>query len=133
LLHIYIKEVNPVHINTSDMIINLFAFALINGTFEHLVWVNIYDLAGKRKKYLGVIATTVYVGLIHILYWSKFIPAPDVGNTPIFMVNQFLLLFIPLRIYAKTKDLTLWSIQHVIYNILAVAIGGFGISMFLFK
>ena len=130
--YLYITQVKPVDIKTSEMVINLFVFAMINGTFEHLVWVNIYDLAGQRKKYLGVIASTIYVGLIHAMFWSKFIPAPNGGNAFLFILSQVLVLWVPLRIYAKTKDLTIWSIQHILYNVLAVVIGGFGISMYLF-
>jgi hypothetical protein len=130
--YLYLVGVKPVEVITGEMIINLFVFAIINGTFEHLVWVNIYDLAGQRKKYLGVIASTIYVGLIHAMFWSKFIPAPEAENNFVFILSQLLILWIPLRIYAKTKDLTIWSIQHILYNILAVVVGGFGISLYLF-
>ena len=112
------------------LLINLFVFALLNGSFEHLVWVNIYDLAGYRCKILGVLASTIYVSAIHILFWTRFIPASNI-NLPAFIVSQTLLLWIPLRIYAKTGDVTLWSIQHIIYNTLAVLIGGFSIGMYL--
>lgn len=113
------------------IILNLFAFTLLNGAFEHLVWVNIYELAGKRKKYLGVIATTIYVSLIHVFFWLKFLPTGTIKYLVVFVCAQMLILYIPLRIYAKTKDLTLWSIQHIIYNSLTVLFGGFTIWMFL--
>lgn len=83
--YLYLNGVKSVKISTSEMFINLFVFALINGTFEHLVWVNIYDLAGQRKKYLGLIASSIYVGLIHAMFWSKFITVPKGGNAFIFM------------------------------------------------
>lgn len=114
-----------------ELILNLFAFALLNGSFEHLVWVNIYDLAGVRKKYLGVIASTIYVGLIHVFYWTKFLPTEGIKYLVLFVVAQMLIFYIPLRIYEKTKDLTIWSIQHILYNCLSVLFGGFSIIMYL--
>lgn len=128
---LYARGFTTVPAVSSGLIINLFVFALINGSFEHLVWVNIYELAGYRKKYLGVIASILYVGAIHAMFWSRFIPASGSSNPLVFIIPQILILWIPLRIYAKTGDLTLWSIQHILYNILAVLIGGFSIGMYL--
>lgn len=128
---LYVTGVSAVKVSTWSMVMNLVVFALINGTFEHLVWVNIYELTASRNKYLGVAASTIYVGLIHAIYWSQFIPSPKGGNVILFMVFQLLILWIPLRIYIKTKDLTIWSIQHILYNTLAVIIGGFGIGLYI--
>ncbi len=113
------------------LILNLVVFTLLNGTFEHLVWVNIYELAGKRKKYLGVIASTIYVSLIHTCFWLHFLPTGTIENIPLFVAAQLLIFYIPLRIYVKTNDLTLWSIQHILYNALTVLFGGFSLWIFL--
>lgn len=110
-------------------IINGIIFALINGSLEQLVWVNIFDLAGCRIKLSGFIASSVYVILINALFWNKFVPAPI--NYPIFIVMQIVLFVIPFLIYVKTEDITLWSIQHVIYNLILFFMGGFGINSFI--
>lgn len=115
----------------NELILNAFLFALLNGSFEHLVWVNIFDLAGSRIKLNGYIAAFIYVGLIHAIFWSRFMPVPQ-HNTLLFIVSQFLIFIIPLRMYTKTKDLTLWSIQHILYNLMAVFFTNFGVSAFLF-
>lgn len=130
--YLYLSGGSSLQPITWELIINLFVFALINGTFEHLVWVNIYELAGKRNKYLGVLASTIYVGLIHSIFWLKFLPPTKTSSIVLFVLCQFLIFFIPLRIYEKTKDLTLWSIQHILYNSLAVLFGGFSIMMYMF-
>ena len=116
---------------TTGLLLNLFVFTLLNGTFEHLVWVNIYELAGKRKKYLGVIASTIYVSLIHTCFWLHFLPTGNIENIFLFVAAQLLIFYIPLRIYVKTNDLTLWSLQHILYNSLTVLFGGFSLWIFL--
>lgn len=128
---LYLNGVNPISLPATSMAANLIVFALINGSFEHLVWANIYELAGSRHKYMGVAAATIYVSLIHALFWGRFIPSPHGGSSIFFILSQLLVLWIPLRIYVKTKDLTIWSIQHILYNMLAVVIGGFGIGLYL--
>jgi len=128
---LYIRGVAAPAAPDGGMIANLFVFALLNGSFEHLVWVNIYELAGWRNQYLGVLACTLYVSLIHVVFWSCFIPSPAGGSAWLFILSQLLVLWIPLRIYVKTGDLTIWSIQHILYNMLAVLIGGFSLGMYL--
>lgn len=114
-----------------ELILNAFLFALLNGSFEHLVWVNIFDLAGSKIKLNGYIAAFIYVGLIHAFFWGKFMPVPQ-HNTALFIISQLLIFIIPLRIYTKTKDITLWSIQHIVYNLMAVFFTNFAVSAFLF-
>ncbi len=128
---LYLSGEYSIHPISLGLVLNLFAFAILNGSFEHLVWVNIYDLAGERKKYLGVIASTIYVGLIHVFYWTRFLPTETIKYLPLFVSAQMLIFFIPLRIYEKTGDLTIWSIQHILYNCLSVLFGGFTIMMYL--
>lgn len=45
--YLYLSGASSLQPITWGLIINIFVFSILNGTFEHLVWVNIYDLAGK--------------------------------------------------------------------------------------
>ncbi|WP_125154137.1 hypothetical protein [Clostridium rectalis] len=128
--YLYVNNSVPQHTNLKDMAINIFLFAILNGTFEHLVWINIFDLAGSKIKINGFIASFIYTGLIHMLFWSEFMPTPVV-NTWTFLVCQAFMFTIPYIIYIKTEDITIWSIQHIIYNFIAVIFMGFGASGFI--
>lgn len=114
----------------SDELLNLLIFALLNGSFEQLVWINIIDLAGCKDKMLGFAASAIYVVLIHFLFWFKFMPMPQ-GNIVLFILAQGVMYFTTIVIYAKTNDITIWSIQHVIYNAAVVLLTGFGATNFL--
>lgn len=113
-----------------DQVLNAFIFALFNGCFEQLVWINIIDLAGCKDKMQGFIASFIYVTLIHIFFWFKFMPVPQ-GNITLFIFIQLLMFIAPAIIYVKTKDITIWSIQHIIYDLIVVFFTGFGAASFL--
>ncbi|SKA95655.1 hypothetical protein SAMN05443428_1197 [Caloramator quimbayensis] len=123
-----IREIN---INLSkDAILNIFAFSLLNGCFEQLVWMNIYELAGAVYKSVGVIFSFIFVGLIHAFFWTRFMPSPGFDNY-IFIASQAVIFVIPFIMYIKTKDITIWSIQHIIYNLFAVLFANFTVSAFM--
>lgn len=104
--------------------------AFLNGSFEPLVWINIFDLAGSKYKSLGLLASFVYITLIHGLFWGQFISVPELNNA-LFILAQVIIFIVPLIIYIKTKDITIWSIQRVIYNIFVVFFCDFAINIFL--
>ncbi|KAJ50853.1 hypothetical protein BD780_003667 [Clostridium tetanomorphum] len=114
-----------------NLVMNMFIFALLNGAFEHLVWINIFDLAGSKLKINGFMAACIYTVLIHILFWSKFMPIPGLDKV-LFLLSEGLMFIIPFIIYVKTEDITIWSIQHIIYNLIIVIFGGFGANSFIY-
>jgi hypothetical protein len=128
--YLYISGSNSIKVPAKELIFNAFLFALLNGSFEQLVWVNIFDLAGSKIKLNGYAAVFIYVCLIQVVFWNTFMPLPQ-SNTIVFIVSQVLIFVIPFIIYTKTKDITVWSIQHILYNLLSVFFANFGISTFL--
>ncbi|MBC2580914.1 hypothetical protein [Clostridium sp. DJ247] len=114
-----------------DIVLNSLLFAFLNGCFEQLVWVNILDLAGARIKLNGFIAAFIYVTLINSLFWDQFIPMEH-NRVIFFIVSQILLNIVPFIIYIKTEDITIWSIQHIIYNIILVILSEFGPEAFFY-
>lgn len=128
--YLYISGSTTIKIPAKELIFNAFLFALLNGSFEHLVWVNILDLAGSRIKLNGYAAAFIYVGLMHAIFWGTFMPVPQ-SNTILFIVSQVFIFVIPIIIYNKTKDITIWSVQHILYNLMAVFFTNFGVSTFL--
>lgn len=104
---------------TKRFILTSLLFALLNGIFEPLVWSNIFSLAGCRIKLTGFAASFICSSLMKIFFWQLLIPALPF-NTMLFIFAQIILFIIPLVIYSKTKDLTLWSVQHIIYNLVII-------------
>lgn len=128
--YLYISGSVKAKVPAQELILNAFVFAFLNGSLEQLVWVNILDLAGSRIKLNGYIAAFVFIGLIHAVFWGAFMPVPAT-NTLVFIACQIFIFVIPIFIYTKTKDLTIWTIQHILYNLMAVFFTNFGIHTFL--
>lgn len=104
---------------TKRFILTSLLFALLNGIFEPLVWSNIFSLAGCRIKLTGFAASFICASLMLVFFWQVFIPILTFSSL-LFVFVQVILFIIPLIIYSKTKDLTLWSVQHIIYNFIII-------------
>lgn len=128
--YLYMKGSGKVELPPKELYLNAFLFAFFNGCFEHLVWVNIFELAGCKFKLGGFLATFIYIVLIQFMFWGMFIPMPQ-GNVTLFVFTQALTIIIPFIMYIKTRDITIWSIHRIIFNLLSVFFAGFGVHMFL--
>lgn len=128
--YLFISGSNAAKIPVKELVFNAFLFAVLNGSFEQLVWVNIFDLVGSKIKLNGYVATFIGVGLIRAVFWITFIPLPE-ANTIVFIILQIIIFVIPFIIYTKTKDITIWSIQNIFCNLLVVFFANFGVSSFL--
>lgn len=116
--------------NSAYLIFNPLLYGIVNGLLEVLVWVNIVDLAGAKIKLNGYVAIFIYVGMIDFLFWNNKSPNFQ-GNLVAFIVIEAIMLITGLAIYKKTEDITLWSIQHMVYNIIVVMLTGSGTNLFL--
>ena len=125
-------DFNPGEITINkDIIINIILFAILNGVFEQLILINIYDLAGCDYQIFGLLFSVIYVFLVNCIFYSKFLPV-TLEKDYIFYISQAIVMIVPLIIYSKTKDITIWTILKIIYNILIVLFYGFGYNMFLY-
>lgn len=125
-------DFNPGEITINkNILINIVLFAILNGIFEQLILINIYDLAGCDYKIFGLFFTFIYAFLINYIFYSKFLPV-TIEKDYIFYISQAIVMIIPLIIYSKTKDITIWTILKIIYNILIVLFYGFGCNAFLY-
>lgn len=128
--YFYIRGYRGHSVLSSAIIINILVYAVLSGIFEQLVWINIMDLVGAKFKMLGFVASFIYAVLINYFFLGKFVPMP-IGYGTAFLFSEVLIFLISLTIYIKTQDLTIWSIQHVIYNVVIVISSGFGINALL--
>ncbi|NLZ47413.1 MAG: hypothetical protein GX895_01270 [Clostridiales bacterium] len=123
---LYIVYYTPGHNNAFEYLISGLVFVLINGLMEPLIWANIYDLAGCRIKIFGYIAIVANILIIYTMFWSKycrFLPVDFPGN----VIIQAIIFGLPVLVYEKSGDITIWSLQHMIYSLAIIFAGGFEI------
>lgn len=126
----YYSKGSRIETNAWYIIFNSILYGFVNGFLEILAWVNIVDLAGARIKLNGYLALFVYVALIDGLFWSRFMPQFP-GSLYVLILIQLVMLITGLSVYRKTKDVTIWSIQHIVFNLTVVLLTGFGVNLFI--
>jgi hypothetical protein len=130
LAYIYIHSCTYTVIPLRELLLNTIFFALMNGCLEQLILINIYDLAGCKIKLTGFFALLAYTILIYSLFWGSLLPVSS-SNYILFVITQSAITLLPIVTYAKTHDLTIWSIMRVLYNLAIIYFCGFGINVFL--
>lgn len=124
---VYIVYYTPGQNNAFEYLLSGIVFVLINGFMEPLIWANIYDLAGCRIKIFGYLAVAANILLIYTMFWSnfcRFLPVDFPGNA----IIQAIIFGLPVLVYEKSGDITIWSLQHMIYSLVIIFAGGFDIS-----
>lgn len=114
-----------------NILINIVLFAILNGIFEQLILTNIFDLAGCDYKIFGIFFSAVYAVLINYTFYSKILPV-TIEKDYLFYISEAIVMIVPLIMYSKTKDITIWTLLKIIYNILIILFYGFGYSTFLY-
>ncbi|MFA6940805.1 MAG: hypothetical protein WCQ54_07445 [Clostridiaceae bacterium] len=126
----YYSKGVKIETNAWYLIFNSMLYGFVNGFLEILAWVNIVDLAGARIKLNGYLALFLYVALIDGLFWSRFMPQFP-GSIYVLIIIQLVMLITGLSVYKKTEDVTIWSIQHILFNLLVIMLTGFGVNLFI--
>ncbi|MDT8716750.1 hypothetical protein IAI10_08775 [Clostridium sp. 19966] len=118
------------NMSMNNSLLAIFIFCLLNSILEPLILANIYDLAGCRIKFLGYAAVGINIIMMYALFWSKYtVLFNDAGMVT--WILQVVGLGIPILIYEKTEDITIWNIQRIIYNLIVLYFGGFDIIKLL--
>lgn len=127
---VYVVYYSPGQNNAIEYLLSVIIFVLINGLMEPLIWANIYDLAGCRIKLFGYAAVIANILIIYTMFWSnycRFLPVDFPGNA----IIQAIIFGLPVLVYEKSGDITIWSLQHMIYSLVIIFAGGFNISNLL--
>jgi predicted Abi (CAAX) family protease len=98
---------------------------------EQLLWVYIFDAfetrwTERRKRFIGgvigMLMAVIFVGLIHVMFWSKFLPSFE-SITPwsqIFLIAQFLITPGYLLLYRRTGSMWPVFAIHIIADAVLV-------------
>lgn len=125
-------NMSSTHIASSNALLtNLFLYGIIGGCFEQLVWINIFELAGAKSKIIGSAAAIVNIALMYCIFWGQIMPL-TITNNIWFILAQLVVISSAFTIYIKTNDITIWSIQHIICNLISIFYLGFGTGLFLY-
>ncbi|WP_139905989.1 hypothetical protein [Clostridium thermarum] len=121
---LYVIHYSPQQNDALDILLGSFIFVLVNSIIEPLIWANIHDLSGCRIKIFGYLAVAINIFLMYSLFWCnycRFLPVDYPGNA----ILQVLIFGIPVLIYEKSGDITIWNLQHILYSMVMLYAGGF--------
>lgn len=124
---LYMLYYSPGEKDAIEILLSSLIFVFVNSVVEPLIWANIHDLAGCRIKLFGYLAVAINILLMYSIFWCDyclFLPVDYPGNA----ILQVLIFGLPVLIYEKSGDITIWSLQHIIYSTVILYAGGFDIS-----
>ena len=126
------------------ILLTVLIWAPINAFMEQILWIYVFDSIAFRfpqdepkKKIigiiLGIILTFTLVGVIHVVYWPKFLMEIEIIRPwfQLFMAFQFLSTTGYIVMYKKTKSMLPSAILHLIIDVSAVLIAQYSIIPYL--
>jgi len=121
----------PVNDPWQGVLLTLIIWVPINAAMEQILWVYIFDAfetrwTERRKRFIGgvigMILSIMFVGLIHALFWGKFLPSFEsiAPWSQIFFIAQFIITPGYLLLYRRTGSM--WPIFaiHIISDAMLV-------------
>ena len=121
----------PVNDPWDRVLLTLLIWVPINAAMEQLLWVYIFDAfetrwTERRKRFIGgvigMLMAVLFVGLIHVLFWSKFLPSFE-SITPwsqIFLIAQSVITPGYLLLYRRTGSMWPVFAIHIIADAVLV-------------
>lgn len=122
-------------------------WTVANASSEQLLWIYIFDswdLQGKEKstragRYLkraaGLILFSFFVGMIHALYWGRFLHTVSAENTlgVIFIAATSLSGYLHIVVWRKSGNMLYTFIPHFLLNLFPLFWTGYSITPFLLR
>jgi hypothetical protein len=121
----------PVNDPWEGVLSTLIIWVPINAAMEQLLWVYIFDSfetrwTERRKRFVGGVIgmslAIIFVGLIHILFWAKFLPSFE-SMTPwsqVFLASQFVITPGYILLYRRTGSMLPIFLIHIIADTVLV-------------
>ena len=115
--------------NTMGILITALVWAPLNAATEQLLWIYLFeawDLYPKKTRpgfrLIGLILFAAFVGLIHTMYWAKFLDTVDPKQ--LFGLAFILLTsvsgFLHLIVWRKSNHMILTFIPHFLLNLIPI-------------
>ncbi len=137
--------VNPA-INPAGILLTALVWAPLNAASEQILWIYLYEAwdlypkpagAAPRIAYraLGLALFTAFVGLIHTVFWVKFLHTVDAGTAfgILFVSLTSLSGFLHIIVWRKSRQMIFTFIPHLLLNLVPIAWTHYSISPYLFR
>ncbi len=122
------------------IILTALVWAPLNAASEQLLWIYIFeawDLYPSRPKpgyrLVGLILFSTFVGMIHTMYWAKFLTTVDSDQVfgVIFIIMTSVSGFLHLVVWRKSNHMIFTFIPHFLLNLIPIFWTGYSILPFL--
>ncbi|MDP4144555.1 MAG: hypothetical protein Q8936_08785 [Bacillota bacterium] len=124
LLYLLLYSINLNTLSLKSLNLIVFLYVVFSGILEPLIGINICELAGCRVKLVGIIAACIHGVFMQIILLGALMPA--VLYSPFFWIFQISIYINVFIIYIKTSDITIWSCQHIVFNLITIILWGLG-------
>jgi hypothetical protein len=124
------------------ILITALIWAPLNAASEQLLWIYIFeawDLYPSKSKIgyrlIGLILFSAFVGMIHTMYWAKFLTTVDSQLVfgVIFVILTSVSGFLHLVVWRKSNHMIFTFIPHFLLNLIPIFWTGYSIIPFLFR
>ena len=115
-------------------------WAPLNAASEQLLWIYIFeawDLYPSKSKIgyrlVGLILFSAFVGMIHTMYWAKFLTTVDSHQVLgiLFIILTSVSGFLQLVVWRKSNHMIFTFIPHFLLNLIPIFLTGYSILPFL--
>lgn len=126
--------------NFAGIMLTALVWAPMNAASEQLLWIYIFeawDLFPAKSKILfrviGLLLFSSFVGMIHTLYWAKFLTTVDSHQVfgIIFIILTSVSGFLHLVVWRKSNHMIFTFIPHFLLNLIPIFWTGYSIFPFL--
>ncbi len=128
--------------NLTGIILTALIWAPLNAASEQLLWIYIFeawDLFPSKPKtgnrLVGLILFSAFVGMIHTMYWAKFLTTVDSHQVfgVIFVILTSVSGFLHLVVWRKSNHMIFTFIPHFLLNLIPIFWTGYSILPYLFQ
>lgn len=136
LIFAYLGRITFLASNTIGVLVTALIWAPLNGATEQLLWIYLFEAwdlypAKPRVAYrlVGLTLFAILVGLIHTMFWAKFLTTVDSKQVygVIFILLTTLSGFLHLVVWRKSNHMILTFFPHFLLNLIPIFWTGYSI------
>jgi hypothetical protein len=146
LVFAYASRIRVPEPNVAGVVLTGTVWAVANASSEQLLWLYIFDswdLFGADRfgrggrilfRILGIALFSAYVGLIHTMYWARFLHTVDPGTLfgIFFVIGTSVSGYLHIIVWRQSGRMVYTFIPHFILNLAPLIWTGYSIVPYLF-
>jgi len=139
-----IKVENP---DVTGIILTALCWATLNASSEQLLWIYIFeswDLFQRENTnrlikiistIVGLLFFTVFVGLIHVMFWARFLKTVDAKGLigTVFIILTSVSGYLHIVVWRKSSQMLYTFIPHFMLNVFPLIWTGYSMLPYLFS